>query len=78
MESGTEKEIVIEKAEEKELASVVTVAEDGRRREEGKRVVRLQVAGEIVIYSARVSSLAKDIMQVVMSWRRRACECRTK
>jgi hypothetical protein len=30
------------------------VAEDGRR-EEGKRVVRLQVAEEIVIYSAKVS-----------------------
>jgi hypothetical protein len=34
---------------------VTFVAEDGRRREEGKRVVRLQVAEEIVIYSARVS-----------------------
>jgi hypothetical protein len=55
MESGTEKEIVIEKVEVEELTSDVTVAEDGRRRVEGKRVVRLQVAEEIVIYSARVS-----------------------
>jgi hypothetical protein len=31
------------------------VAEDGRRREEEKRVVRLQVAEEIVIYSDKVS-----------------------
>jgi hypothetical protein len=74
----TEKEIVIKKVEVEKLASDVTVAEDGRRREEGKRVVRLQVAEEIVIYSAKVSKLAKYIMQVVMSWRRRACECRTK
>jgi hypothetical protein len=40
--TGTEKEIVIEKVEVEELASDVTVAEDGRRREEGKRVDRLQ------------------------------------
>jgi hypothetical protein len=32
-----------------------SVAEDGRRGEEGKMVVRLQVAKEIVIYSAKVS-----------------------
>ena len=50
-----EKEVVIKKVEVEELASDITVAEDGRRREEGKRVVRLQVAEEIVIYSARVS-----------------------
>jgi hypothetical protein len=32
MESGTEKEIVIEKVKVEELASDVTVAVDGRRR----------------------------------------------
>jgi hypothetical protein len=53
LKTGTEKEIVIEKVEVEELASDVTAAKDGRRREEGKRVVRLQVAEEIVIYSAR-------------------------
>jgi hypothetical protein len=33
------------------------VAKDGKGREEGDKVVRLQGAEEIVIYSARVSEL---------------------
>jgi hypothetical protein len=43
------------------------VAKDGKGREEGRSWLGYRRAEEIVIYSAKVSYLAKDIIQVVVS-----------